>query len=201
MTESPGDVTLQTYEAQASEYAAQTTDADSPLLEIVLERIGGEVPAGGSVLELGSGPGREADTLEAAGLRVRRTDGAQAFVDMMRAAGHHAEVLDYRSDPLDGPYDLVFAEATLLHLTRAELSSLLYRLAGSLRDGGLLAFSVKEGDGDGWTTARLGEPRWYTYWREDGLREVLERCGWEVRLLQTHDAAAGRWIDVLAQPR
>ncbi len=81
----------------------------------------------GRVLELGSGPGREATVLERLGATVRRTDGTPAFVERLRAAGHDAHVLDARRDPLGGPYDAVFANAVLLHLSRPDLQALLGR--------------------------------------------------------------------------
>ena len=48
--------------------------------------------AGARVLEVGSGPGRDARALEEAGLSVRRTDITPAFVRMLRADGFEADV-------------------------------------------------------------------------------------------------------------
>lgn len=78
---------------------------------------------GGTILELGSGPGRDAEYLESLGVSVARTDGALAFVEMMRAEGFTAEVLDMRTGQFNGTYDAVVANAVLLHLRRDATSS------------------------------------------------------------------------------
>jgi hypothetical protein len=89
----PQDATLAAYERGARQYAERTTTAAAPEVATLLAR----VAAGAHVLELGSGPGRDAAALEYAGLTVDRTDGAAAFVDAQRAAGHRARVLDVDS--------------------------------------------------------------------------------------------------------
>lgn len=61
-----------------------------------------------------------------------------------------------------------------------------------------MAFAVKEGDSAEWSTAKLGLPRHFTYWREPAVREVLTRIGWTVTSL---DHVAGRtepWLYVIA---
>jgi SAM-dependent methyltransferase len=158
------------------------------------------------VLEIGSGPGRDALALEEAGLSVRRTDITPSFVSMLRAAGHEADVLDPLTDDLSDPaapgtpYDGVWASACLLHVARADLERVLTRLAEATRPGGLLHLSLKEGDGEGWSIhGNVSAPRFFTYWREEPLRAALEASGWTVDELQrTPGVRYGDWLDVLA---
>lgn len=164
-------------------------------LDRLIDRLNGH-----SVLELGSGPGTDADYLERGGVRVVRTDAAGAFVEMMRARGVEARRLDVRRDPLGGPYDAVLANAVLLHLTPTQLRDALLRLRGAVRDGGLLAFTVKEGDGAGWSTAKLDLPRRFTFWREDGLRALLLETGWAIDSFEHVPGPADDWLHVIACP-
>jgi len=60
-------------------------------------------------------------------MRVLRTDGAPAFVQMLQAAGHQTRLLDVRVDDFGGPYDAVLADAVLLHLTREQFVDVLQR--------------------------------------------------------------------------
>ncbi len=64
---------------------------------------------------------------------------------------------------------------------------------------GVLAFTVKEGDGAAWSDAKLGLPRHFTYWRAPAVRGTLTRTGWtEIKF----DHVAGRiepWLYVLAR--
>ena len=63
-------------------------------------------------------------------------------------------------------HDAVWANASLLHVERHDLPTVLARLAAVTRPGGILRMSLKEGDGDGWSThGSVRQPRHFTYWR------------------------------------
>ena len=155
----------------------------------------------GTVLELGSGPGWDADQLERPGLAVIRTDGAPAFVERLRNQGHEAWVLDVRKDPLGGPYEGVLANAILLHLSRKELLQVLGRVHRAVREPGLFGFTLKEGDGDAWTDAKIGLPRHFVYWREPELRSDLSAMDWRVVSIEHVSGRRDDWLYVLATPR
>lgn len=193
----PGDITIASYDARADVYAAQTA-TPSPAVTAWLERVADAIGSG-HVLELGSGPGHDADQLEARGLRVSRTDATPAFVTMLRAAGHDARPLDMRRDDLGGPYQAVLADAVLLHLDRTQFADLLARARAAVVDGGVLAFTIKEGDGDEWHERKLGVPRHFTYWREPGVRDALARTGWDVVELAHVDGTIEQWLFVIAR--
>ena len=188
------DPTLQTYETAAERYREQTGPAGPDLLDL-LDRLVALTGAGAHVLEIGSGPGNDAALLESRGLRVTRTDATHAFVAMMRAAGFEADVLDVRTDDLGGPYDAVLADAVLLHLTREEFELALRKARAA---AGLLAFTIKEGDGEAWSTAKLDLPRHFTYWREGPVRDVLARTGWQPISIE-HVQGREPWLYVLCR--
>jgi len=193
----PQDATLAAYERGARQYAERNAGAPSPQVEDLVAR----VPRGAHVLELGSGPGRDASALESAGLAVDRTDGATAFVDALRASGHEARVLDVRADDFGGPYDAVFANAVLLHVPRAGLPGVLATARRSCTPGGLLVASFKKGDGEAWTQAYLDDPRHFTYWDEPGLTAALLEAGWTpVDVFEsTRAESVERWITAIAR--
>ncbi|MCW2749117.1 MAG: methyltransferase type 12, partial [Aeromicrobium sp.] len=68
--------TVDSYEEIAEEYAREK--AGGGVLSGALTHLAETIPAG-HVLEIGSGPGWDADALEKAGLTVRRTDITLAF--------------------------------------------------------------------------------------------------------------------------
>jgi SAM-dependent methyltransferase len=191
------DVTLASYDAAVHVYLAHAY-APGPAVAAHLDRLAGLV-GDGTVLELGSGPGEDARYLEGRGVRVVRTDGAPAFVARLEALGHEARLLDVRTGDLGGPYDAVLADAVLLHLQRAELADLLVRTRRAVRAGGWLAATLKEGDGEGWSTAKLGLPRFFTYWRAPALRTALEAAGWQVVSLEHVEGRTEPWLFVLAR--
>ncbi len=193
----PGDLTLTAYAAGVQRYLEHSA-APGPAMRRHLDRLAAVV-GGGHVLELGSGPGWDAAYLENRGVRVTRTDATPAFVERLRAAGHDARLLDVRIDPLGGPYEAVLADAMLLHLTREQFEDVLRRARRAVVDGGVLAFTVKEGDGAAWSNAKLDLPRHFTYWRESAVREVLTRSGWTVTSLDHVTGRTEPWLYVLAR--
>ena len=194
----PTDATLATYERGAETYCAASPQTVAPAVAALLDALVEAVP-GGRVLELGSGPGREAAYLERSGMTVDRTDATPAFVDRLQRAGHAARLLDVRSGELGGPFDAVLANAVLLHLDRTDMEQALRSCLAATRPGGLLALTLKEGDGEGWSDAKLDAPRWFVYWRPQHLREVLERTGWRVLRLEQVEGRDEPWLHALCR--
>lgn len=193
----PNDTTLATYQASADRYIEDTI-RQPPALLAYLDRFAG-LAGQGHILELGSGPGWDAGYLEQRGIQVTRSDATSAFVERLRAAGHDARLLDIRSGDLGGPYDGVLANAVLLHLSRDQFRDALRRMRQAVTAGGLLAVTLKEGDGEQWSTARLGLPRHFTYWREAALRHALQDSGWDITFLAHVAGRADQWLQLIAR--
>jgi SAM-dependent methyltransferase len=196
MTDASNDITLQSYEAAAELYRSQTA-VPGPAITDFIRTFATTLGAGAHVLELGSGPGHGALMLEQLGLRVTRTDATSAFVQMMRADGHEAQLLDVRTDDFGGPYDAVFADAVLLHLTPNEFAAAARKARAAVGAAGLFALTVKEGDGSSWRSDKLDLPRYFTYWREPALRDSLAASGWQPTSIEKV-AAREPWLYVLA---
>jgi SAM-dependent methyltransferase len=193
---SPNEVTLATYEQAAEQFRDSIPTGPNTLLIELFDLIDAHLPDGGDVLELGSGTGRDAIELERRGHRVRRTDAATSFVEMIRADGHEAEQLNALTDDFGGPYDLVFADAVFLHFTPGQLATVLSKAHVA---AGLLAFTTSEGDGDEWSTRYLDLPRHFTSWQEQPLRDLLAAAGWTVLAWQRGQATRSGWYYVLAR--
>jgi protein-L-isoaspartate O-methyltransferase len=190
------DVTLATYEARAQTYR-DLGGVQRPALRSFLDRVAAVV-GDGSILELGTGPGFDAALLEARGCRVTRTDGAYSFVEMLQSAGHEARRLDVRTDAFGDGFDAVLAQAVLLHLTRDEYSHALVRARDAVVQNGLLAVTLKEGDGSAWSEAKLDLPRYFTFWRAAEVSEALAGAGWSVIWIDHVMGATEPWLYVLA---
>jgi len=200
------EATVAAYQGRAAQYRAASTSSSADV-EAALDDLASRLAPGSRVLEIGSGGGRDALALEARGLSVRRTDITPAFVALLREAGHRADVLDPLVEDLtDGerggqPYDAVWANASLLHVERADLPTVLSRLAATTRPGGWFRLSVKEGVGEGWSThGSIDAPRMFTYWRAADLDALLPTTGWRVEHSTTGDGLRGeRWLGYLAR--
>jgi SAM-dependent methyltransferase len=197
--------TVEAYDVSAAAFRDGTMrETIDPMITAYAEAVG----TGARVLEVGSGGGRDARALESAGLSVRRTDVSQGFVDLMRADGFTADVLDPLADDLtdperpETPYDGVWANASLLHVDRGDLPVVLRRLAEVTAPGGLLRFSVKEGDGERWSThGHVAAPRRFTFWRAEPLSAVVEGSGWDVEAVVPYLGFQSEqtWLEVRAR--
>lgn len=191
------EVTLAAYEQAADKFRDSIPHGPSEAMDRWLDRIGETVQPGASVLEIGSGTGEDAAALEERGYRVRRTDAAGSFVEMMRADGFAADRLNAITDELGGPYDLLFADAVFLHFDRAELTTVLRK---AHRATTRLAFTTREGEGGEWSNRFLDLPRRFNSWKEQPLRDLLAETGWTVTHLGRSETRFGNaWFHILAK--
>lgn len=190
--------TLAAYEAGAGRYIDDLAPEPPEHARAWLSRFAASLPTSAAVLEIGSGPGRDAASLEACGLTVQRTDAARAFVDRLIDQGHSARVCNVLTDDLGGPWDGIWANAVLLHLTEPELGQALARLLLAARPGGRLGLSVKEGDGESHDNRRIGLPRYFRYWRAEPLSDILSAFGWQVDELELVAGRRESWLQLLA---
>jgi SAM-dependent methyltransferase len=108
--------TLAAYETASDRYIAAFRPPPPDYLEFVYDFVD-RLPPEAEVLEIGSGTGHDADVLEAEGLHVHRSDATPAFVRALRARGLTADVVNVLSDDLGGPWNGLYANAVLLHLS------------------------------------------------------------------------------------
>lgn len=202
MEPSPNARTVESYEKIAVDYAAET--ADNRVMSSALTRLAEAIPAG-HVLEIGSGPGWDADFLEEAGLTVRRTDITQAFIDLQRARGKEIDRLDAISDEFGGPYDGVVVIAVLQHVQPDDVRGVLAKVAAALRTGGRLLVAVRLGEGDGWEAGGSGNDYYRSLWSEDEFIDELGKVGltpeWTDHSVDDDDPnlPASDWLTILAK--
>ena len=195
--------TIESYERIARAYAEETAPEKSGPAEFIAEglrRLVDALPTGGSALDVGSGPGWDADFVESQGVAVRRTDITAAFIDLQAERGKHVEKLDVISGDLGGPYDGVMALAVLQHVDRDRIPALLRKVAAALHPGGLFLVAIREGDGELWEIGDSGNPYFTVLWRESAFRDLLEDVGlmvtWSSR---NEDSEESHWLTFLAR--
>ena len=166
--------TIRYYEHSADEYSRAVSTHPPRSMASALRRSVKHVPRGGLVLEIGSGPGRDADFVESLGVSVRRTDATRAFRDAQQARGRHVERLNVLTDPLGGPYDAIIAICVLIHIERTEMDRVLAKIKKALRPGGAFLVAVWEGTGE-----KAGD-YYMTYWSRAAFAARLAAAGLRV---------------------
>jgi SAM-dependent methyltransferase len=163
--------TIQSYTESVREYDGQVSARPPRYIAAALRRMMKHVPAGGLILEVGSGTGRDADFIESLGGKVRRTDATQAFLDLQAERGKHAERLNLLTDTLGGPYDAILAICVLIHVERAATDRVLRKIRRALRPGGVFLTAVWEG-------TRQTDGRYHmTYWTRRAFATRLTAAG------------------------
>lgn len=144
-----------------------------------LDRFAAEVPPGGLVLDIGSGPGVQAAQLMARGLWVDAVDAAATFVAAARARGVTARQGVFDDLPGDKRYDGIWASFSLLHAPRDRVADHVGRLAAALTARAPFFLGMKLGTG----TGRDGLGRFYSYFSLQELHDMLDKAG--LHLLDT----------------
>lgn len=194
---SVSQVTLDTYNTHVDAYAKAAASELNPSLAFWLRYCVKDLPFDSAILEVGSGLGADADFIESLGFKVVRTDGAASFVEYQRNLGKHVELLDLRTDELGGPWDLVLADAVLLHFPPDQAFDLAVKVRQSLAEGGRFALSLKTGQGSGFSMEKLGAPRFFAYWSAPDAISMLFKAGF-VRVEQVGASLTGPWIHLVA---
>ena len=138
--------TLDWYRQNAPRFTASGAQAPSRDLDSFLDRL----QPGARIMELGCGTGRDAARMLERGFDVDATDGVAAMVRKARER-FGVEARQMRFDELDvaNAYDAVWAHASLLHVCRADLPTILAAIRTALTPGGWHFASFKLGNGEG----------------------------------------------------
>ncbi|MEO3790881.1 class I SAM-dependent methyltransferase [Nonomuraea sp. B10E15] len=200
--EDPTSTTAATYDHIAPAFAANTERPDAGL-QAFRQRFADAVPAGGTVADLGCGPGRDAAWLGERGLRVVGVDRSAAMTGLAAARGVPAVLGDLRRPPVaPGSLAGLWSVAALLHVPAAETDATLRAWSLTLRTGGVLGLSTSAGDSEGWeeVPSQAGRHRWFVHRDPGALLRLLHAAGFDT--VEHGLNTAGRtWLSVLAIKR
>ncbi len=169
--------TIQSYENNIQAYIEGTPREVSDFIVVWLTKSLDGLSLDARILELGTAFGRDADYIEELGYHVERTDVTKGFIDLLQSRGKKAEYLNALTDELGGSYNLILANAVLLHFSRDQARTIVHKVFDALVPGGKFAMTLKIGDGEVWSSEKLNAPRYFCYWQEHGARELLEQAG------------------------
>ncbi|MDP2948198.1 MAG: class I SAM-dependent methyltransferase [Chloroflexota bacterium] len=198
MRRGTGDHVLETiafYDQAAERLAARW--ADRTVMRSHLDRFAGLLPPAGLVVDLGCGPGHDCEELIARGLRVVGVDFALAMLRIGHARYPAADFvrqdlrrLAVHSKSLDG----VWACASLIHVPRRQIRSVLGEIGRVLKPGGVLFTSMQGGSGQALIQGQDEEygtemRRLYVYYRPDRWYSLLEEAGFALLHAQLDSGA------------
>lgn len=191
--------TVSSYEDCARAYADEVGPDPSDISKQALQRLVRLLEPGAHVLEIGSGPGWDADYVETLGIRVRRTDAAQAFCDFQTERGKHVDRLDVIADDLGGPYQGAVALYVLQHIDRTLIASVLRKIAAAIQPLGLFLLTIKEGSGESTEHGTESGEYQVVRWLLDDFVAQLNAAGLKVEWHVRKAYPDGTWLSVLAR--
>lgn len=170
--------TLAAYATRVSEYEGMgLPERQLKAIETFLEG----VPEGGTIFDLGCGPGIQAAQMASAGYRVSALDASPEFVAAARGRGVDARLGTFEDLTEHAAYDALFASFSLLHAPRADLPRYLAAIHRALKPGGRFFLGLKLGQGEG----RDALGRFYAYHSEEELRAHLAAAGFRITHAET----------------
>lgn len=173
--------TIESYDRIAATYVQRWQDRS--VMAHAIGRFSALLGAEATVLDIGCGPGFDCVNLRNQGLRVFGLDLSWGMLCEARRHYPGAYVqADMRFLPLAEGIDGIWCNAALLHLSRSQARQAVAEFCRVLLPGGVLYLAVKEGDGEQERSDAYGEdaPRFFTYWQEDVLDDLIRESGFSV---------------------
>lgn len=186
--------TLSYYNQNAAAFCAGTLQAD---MSHLYDKFLCHIPAGGRILDLGCGSGRDSKIFMDRGYRVTAVDGSEELCKLASAyIGQPVRCMDFEELDDTEEFDGIWACASLLHIEKNRIHSILRKIHTALLPGGVLYVSFKRGSGE-----RLSGQRFFSDYTEDDLKALFPPSdGWQIiTIFTTGDVREGRegeqWVN------
>ncbi len=193
--------TIQAYDALAKEYDAEVepfwTEFPQEFLSVSLNHLKG------SVLDVGSGSGRDGLILKNAGLRVSCIDASSAMVDMCKEKGLEAVQADFAKIPFaDFEFDNAWMYTSLLHVPKAEAPVVLSEVKRVIKHKGMLVLGLIEGDVEGYkNSAGMNMPRWFSFYKKEEVEKLLADAGFEIVFYEEFMPRSKKYLNFLCRKK
>ena len=192
------DMTLQYYQQNSKAFVEGTVSAD---MHDAWTRFLCMLPVHARILDFGCGSGRDTKAFLEQGYKVDAVDGSAELCSMASLlTGQPVKRMLFEDLSAVEQYDGVWACASILHLPRRELVSVLQKISGALKQDGILYTSFKYGDFEG-----IRGGRFFTDLTEESLAGLMETVP-SLQIVDTwitNDVRPGReeerWINILAR--
>jgi SAM-dependent methyltransferase len=165
------------YDVEAADRSGRELDAERVARRDAFLQL---LRPGCRLLEVGTGPGRDAGAFAAAGVTVVGVDLSIEHARLATSAGAHVPVGSVRHLPFaGGAFDAVWTMSTLMHVPSVAIAGALDEVRRVLRVGGLLAAGVWGGQDveDHLDGGAFGPPRLFSRRADTTWQALLERVG------------------------
>ena len=155
------------YQDNASSFYSATVEID---MSAIYQQFLPLIPRGGSILDAGCGSGRDTLYFKSQVYNATAMDASAALGKLAGdLLGQDVHCIGFEDITWQKQFDGVWACASLLHISKQKLPSVMTRLAKSLKPGGVMYASFKYGDSE-----RVKGGRAFTDMAEESFDELLK---------------------------
>ena len=191
------DTTLSWYRENAIQYAEETRN--SLVLDALWEFLS-RMKEGGTILDYGSGSGRDSAYFINKGFSVDSLDGsAEMKAQAERLFGIKVKLASFLSLEEKDKYDGIWAQASILHLEEHDLKTALTLIERALKRDGVFYSSFRKGEEDGYEKGR-----WYTNMTERRFLSFLPASLYVEKIWESQDVRPGvsrTWLSIICRKK
>ena len=191
------DTTLSWYRDNAIQYAEETRN--SLVLDALWEFLS-RIKEGGTILDYGSGSGRDSAYFINKGFSVDSLDGsAEMKAQAERLFGIKVKLSSFLSLEEKEKYDGIWAQASILHLEEHDLKTALTLIERALKRDGVFYSSFRKGEEDGYENGR-----WFTNMTERRFLSFLPASLYVEKIWESQDVRPGvnrTWLSIICRKK
>ena len=193
-------ITIDTYNKSATDYENETKDFWDRFPSTIIDHFEKSCKKG-KVLDIGSGPGRDALLLKERGFDVVCLDASDKMVELCKQKDLEAVVGDYMHIPFsEASFDGVWAYTSLLHIAKKDLDKALIEIKRVLKPGGIFGLGMIEGEQELYRhSSGIHLPRYFAFYTEKELEEILRKHGFKMVYFETFKPASRRYLNYICQ--
>ena len=192
--------TIDTYNKLAKEYDEETKGFWDKFPYTFIDNFKASIK-GDKILNLGSGPGRDALILKESGFNIVCLDASESMVDICRNKGLESILADFLSIPFaDDSFDGVWAYTSLLHISKNQINQSLSEIKRVMKRDGVLGLGMIEGSGEEYRNSKgVLEARLFSFYTQKGLEEILKENGFEIFYFDKFQPRNSYYLNFLAR--
>jgi ubiquinone/menaquinone biosynthesis C-methylase UbiE len=191
--------TIDVYNQLANEYDEETKDFWKRFPTTFIDTFSNLVQ--GKILDVGSGPGRDAEILTRKGLEVMCLDASASMIELTKAKGIESVLGDFTALPFqDNSFDGVWAYTSLLHVPKSEVHTPLSEIRRVLKNDGVFALGLIEGTEEMYrSSSGMQAERWFSYYTKIEVEELLKQHGFKIEYFEGFKPGSRNYLNFISK--
>lgn len=155
----------------------------------------------GKVLDVGSGPGRDALVMQEYGIDVTCLDASVAMVKMSQAKALKTIKGDFMNLPFENEsFQGVWAYTSLLHVPKNEIDKAMDEISRVLKPRGIFGLGMIEGDFNGYReSSGVNMLRWFSFYTREEIEKLLKNHGFDIIYFETFKPKSKNYLNFIAK--